>query len=109
MQEATLSTLDGKLRIMEGIAYRSAHAVLDAQHPKAPILRMLKLDDKWRRVCDDLVKVGCYDVKESDHVVQMLITALRRRNGWHARLSRRSRPAHIRTSDTTCRRRHALE
>ena len=24
MQEATLSTLDGKLRIMEGIAYRSA-------------------------------------------------------------------------------------
>lgn len=82
MQEAALIDINNKFRTMEGIAYRSAHAVLDAQHPKAPILRMLKLDDKWRRVCDELVRAGCYDVKESDHVVQMLITALRRRNGW---------------------------
>jgi len=82
MQAAQLAHLDAQFRTMEGIAYRSAHAVLDAQHPKAPILRMLKLDNRWRRGCDDLARAGCYDAKDADHVVQMLITALRRRNGW---------------------------
>lgn len=83
-KEATLSKLHLQLRTMQGIAYRAARDVIDgdAATTKPPIRRLLRLDARWQRAADDLETAGLYGVVDRDHVVGMLVTALRRKMGW---------------------------
>lgn len=81
-QELELRRLHLQFRTMEGIAYRTAHAVVDADTTNQPIRqlqRLIRLDAKWRSVCREVDAVGLIGVKSPDHVVDMMLAALRRR------------------------------